>query len=126
VPDPITYAEQNRVFVLRHEKSGIDVDLSIGGLPFEIEAFRRARRVKINRLTIRIATVEDLIIMKAVANRRQDQSDIAQLMDDAESLDYEYIRFHLDDIAAILELPDLYTTIDGLLREHRKGRRRRE
>ena len=47
-------------------------------------------------------------------------------MDDAESLDYEYIRFHLDDIAAILEMPDLYTTIDGLLREHRKGRRRRE
>ena len=42
VPDPITYAEQNRVFVLRHEKSGIDVDLSIGGLPFEIEAFRRS------------------------------------------------------------------------------------
>ena len=47
-------------------------------------------------------------------------------LDDADNLDYEYIRFHLDDIAAILEMPDLYTTIDGLLREHRKGRRRRE
>ncbi|HWR73909.1 MAG TPA: hypothetical protein VN604_12125, partial [Nitrospirota bacterium] len=36
------FARSNRVLLLRHDPSGIDVDIAFGGLPFEEEAIQRA------------------------------------------------------------------------------------
>lgn len=44
-PDAAAFARSNRVFLLRHARSGVDVGLSAGSLGFEQEIVRKARRV---------------------------------------------------------------------------------
>ena len=43
LPDVEEFAQRNRVILLRHEESGIDVDISLGLLPFEVEAVERSQ-----------------------------------------------------------------------------------
>ena len=69
IVDPLPFARQNRVFLLHHGRSGFDVDLSLGALPFELEALARVQKKKVGRLSVPVPTYEDLIVMKAVANR---------------------------------------------------------
>lgn len=64
VPDLISFARETRMILLTHNSSQIDVDLSIAGTQFEIEAIRRARPVKVGRLTVPLVTAEDLIVFK--------------------------------------------------------------
>jgi hypothetical protein len=58
------FARRSRVVLLRHEASGIDVDISLGVLPFEIEAVERSHEHQAGALRIRLPTPEDLIILK--------------------------------------------------------------
>lgn len=119
----LAFARESRVFLLRHAPTDTRIDLSIGALPFEEEALRRAIRVKYGRLSIPIATVEDLMIMKAVAGRDQDRMDIIRIIQDFENLDLEYIRGHLKNFATILDTPEVLTTVEHLLAtSKRKGR----
>ena len=43
IPDVIHFAQQSRVVLLKHEASSINVDVSLGLLPFEVEAVERSR-----------------------------------------------------------------------------------
>src|SRR5581483_9368379 len=80
VPDALTFAREARVLLLRHAPTGIDVDVALGSLPFEEEALRRARAVRVARVSVPLPTPEDLIIMKAVAHRERDLLDIDGLL----------------------------------------------
>jgi len=42
VADAIAFAKVSRVLLLKHEPSGIEIDLSLAGLPFEREVIERA------------------------------------------------------------------------------------
>ena len=74
------FARRNRVVLLRHEASGIGVDVSLGMLPFEEEAVAHGAVQRIGDVDLRLPTVEDLIILKAVANRPKDLLDIAGIV----------------------------------------------
>jgi hypothetical protein len=126
LPAPLDFARANRVFLLHHQSSGTEVDLSLGTLPFEIEALQRAKRVKVGRLSVPIATAEDLIVLKAVANRPQDWIDIEGILRATEDLDEAYIRRHVGQFAGIVERPDFYAQIDQALREHKQRRKRKK
>jgi hypothetical protein len=77
--DALAFASQSRVLLIRHPRSGIDLDISFGALPFEEEAIGRASLVNIQGVKIPLPTPEDLIILKAVAHRPRDFEDIAGL-----------------------------------------------
>lgn len=67
-----------QVFSLWHS-SGLEVDVFIENpFPFA-EAFERARRVAIGGREVRIAAIDDLIVMKRAAGRTKDQEDIRAL-----------------------------------------------
>ena len=55
------------------------MDIAIGQLPFEEELLRRFQVTTVGRLHVPLPTPEDLIVLKAVANRPQDLADIAEL-----------------------------------------------
>jgi hypothetical protein len=74
------FAQANQVLLLRHEPSGIDVDLSIAWLPFELDALAASEPLDIAGARVAVARPEDLIIYKAVAFRSQDQQDIERLL----------------------------------------------
>jgi len=76
ISDPFDFARKSRMLLLRHNPSGIDIDLSLGILPFEIEMVDRSKMVEIGAIKLRLPTPEDLIILKAFAHRPKDILDI--------------------------------------------------
>jgi len=72
IDDPVAYAHRVRVFLLRHEKSSLDFDLIVAGIPFEEEILSRVRKIKVGRSAYPVPTPEDFIILKAIANRPKD------------------------------------------------------
>jgi tetratricopeptide (TPR) repeat protein len=69
--DAVNFARRARVLLVRHQNSGVDVDVSLGALPFEKEAVARVAVANIGGVRVPLPTPEDLIVMKAVANRPQ-------------------------------------------------------
>lgn len=102
--------------MLRHTKSGINIDISLGMLPFEIEAVERSRLHKIASMSIRLPTPEDLIILKSVAHRPKDMLDIEAIVHVSEQLDVARISYWVKQFAALLEAPELWDDVDKLLR----------
>lgn len=106
------FARENRVFLIRHSPSGIDVDISLGALPFEEEAIRRAVEKRIKGIRIYLPTPEDLIIMKAVAHRPRDLADIESILDAHPDLDLKRVRRWVKEFAKSLEMPEILDDLE--------------
>jgi hypothetical protein len=111
IPDPVAYAKENRILLVHHTKSGIDVDLSIAGHPYETQLLERSREAKIGRLLLPVPSPEDLIILKAIANRDQDKKDIEGIMDRWPDLDHDFIQKIVDEFAAIIDSSEISADI---------------
>ena len=117
IANAVEFARRNRVMLLRHEASGIDVDISLGLLPFEIEAVERSKEYQAGALRIRLPTPEDLIILKAVAHRPKDMIDIEAVIAAQEHIDTARIAFWVRQFAELLEVPEIWTDLEKLLRK---------
>jgi hypothetical protein len=107
------------VLLLRHEPSGIHVDVTMAGLPFEEEAIRRGRSRPTRGVPVPIPlpTPEDLVIMKAVAHRPRDIADIEGILDLHPGIDKARVRRCVADFAELLEAPELVADLERLLEE---------
>jgi hypothetical protein len=115
--DAERFARQNRVLLLRHTASAINVDVSLGMLPFEVEAVERAVIHEVGSLKLRLPTPEDLIILKAVAHRPKDLLDIQALIGAHPKLDRRRIQDRVQQFAEALDMPELWADISGWLRD---------
>jgi len=115
ISDPIKFALKSRVLLLQHNQTKIDVDISLGALPFEQEMIERAVEFTTPELTIQVATPEDLIITKAVAHRKRDLLDIDNLVSVYPNLDLVRIRHWVGQFAEVLEAPELISDLENLL-----------
>lgn len=115
IPDAEAFARHSRVVLLRHAETGVEVDLSLGTLPFEVEMVERAGILQVGGLAVRLPTPEDLIIMKAVAHRPRDLEDIRNLVDVYPDLDRKRIRSWVEQFAEALEMPELWDDVAPLL-----------
>ncbi len=115
--NPEEFARHNRVVLLRHNQSGVDVDISLGMLPFEVEMVERSKLHQVDSLQIRLPTPEDLIIMKAIAHRPKDMTDIEAIIISHPKLDQKRIEFWVEQFAEVLETPELWTDVARLLRK---------
>ncbi len=115
ITNAIEFAQKNRVLLLKHEASGVNIDLSLGILPFEIEALSRGKVFKTGKLTFQLPTPEDLIIMKAVAHRPIDLEDIRSVLEVNPNLDFKRIKYWVKEFAKILETPEIFDDLKKLL-----------
>jgi nucleotidyltransferase DUF2204 len=120
IEEAVAFARGSRVFLLRHTATGVDVDVSVGALPFEEEAILRARRVAFAGGEIPFATPEDLIIMKIVASRPQDLADIDVLARANPDVDLDRVRRYTRAFAEVLEVPELVDVLERLLSRSRR------
>lgn len=111
ISDVEAFARQNRVLLLRHEESGINVDISLGVLPLEEEAVARSCVHQVGSVAIRLPTPEDLIILKAVAHRPKDLLDIQGIIEAHPDLDRERIQYWVGEFARALDMPELWEDI---------------
>jgi len=67
--------------VLLENTDKIAIDISLGGMPFELEAYEKSVLIPIgNKGSLRIISAEDLIIMKAFAARPHDWEDVRTII----------------------------------------------
>lgn len=115
LPDVVEFAQRSRVVLLEHQATGINVDISLGLLPFEIEAVERSQTLQIGTIKVRLPTPEDLIILKAVAHRPKDLLDIAAIVAANPNLDKHRVAFWVSQFADLLETPELWLEVKKLL-----------
>jgi hypothetical protein len=75
VSDVPAFLRQTFVLPARDVDSGIRIDFVFSLSPFERDAIRRAVKVNLDGVEVRIVSVEDLIIQKIVAGRPRDLAD---------------------------------------------------
>jgi len=120
--DALTFARETRVLLLRHQASGIDVDVVFGGLLFEKEAVARSTWVELCGVRLPLPLPEDLIVMKAVAHRPQDLADIEAILAAHPKIKTRRVRRWVREFAAALEMPEILTDLEALLAQRRKRR----
>ncbi|MCC6500265.1 MAG: nucleotidyl transferase AbiEii/AbiGii toxin family protein [Anaerolineales bacterium] len=115
--DVANFAKRSRVLLMRHKKSGINIDISLGILPFEIEVVERSVKHDAGAVRVRLPTPEDLIIMKAIARRPKDLVDIGEIQANNPNLDLARIKYWVEEFAKVLESPELWGEIEAILKE---------
>lgn len=115
--DAAEFAKRSRVLLLRHNESGINIDISLGILPFEEEVVNRSVLHNVGTLSVRLPTPEDLIILKAVAHRPKDLLDIREIVLNNPDLDVSRIQHWVREFAKLLEAPELWGQIEKILKQ---------
>lgn len=110
------FAKKNRVLPLIHTSTNIEIDISMGIMPFEIELVERASEKSFSSLSVRLPTPEDLIIMKAIAHRPKDLEDIRTIADKNPNLDIKRIEKWVLDFSELMETPDLWKQVEAILK----------
>ena len=110
------FARKSHVLVLEHSASKVGIDISLGMLPFEYEMVERSTLRQAGAVAVRLPTPEDLIILKAIAHRAKDLIDIQSICESNPHLDLARIERWVKSFAEVLDLPDLWTEIEGLVK----------
>lgn len=106
------FALQHRV-VLLQSRSGIGIDISLAGLPFEESVVARASDFQfLPDVSLHTCSAEDLIVYKAFANRSRDWADIEGiLIRQGKMLDWDYIGRQLKPLVELKEEPEICETL---------------
>ncbi len=123
VEEPLDFARRSRVLLLRHAESGVDIDIILGRLAYEEEAIARSELHDIGGLRVKLPQVEDLMIMKAIAQRAQDLRDIEGLLDVHPDADIERVHQWVREFATAMTMPEVLEGFEKLLAQ-RKSRRK--
>jgi hypothetical protein len=119
----LTFAHQARVLLVRHETSGIDIDIAFGALPFEEEAVARTVWHDVGGVRIPLPLPEDLLIMKAIAHRPRDMADIESILDAQPKLDLPRVRRWVREFSTALNTPELLRDFNALVTRWRKRKK---
>ncbi len=108
VPEPLAFALANRVLLLQ-ARSGVGIDVALGGMPFEESAVARATPYEFAPGIFLLTTsAEDLIVMKAFAARPKDWVDVEGIViRQGEAIDWNYIEHHLQPLVTVKEEPEI-------------------
>ena len=115
IKNALPFARENRVLLLRHRKSGVDIDISFGNLPFEEESVKRRIFQKVGLLQIPLPTPEDIIIMKMVAHRPQDMVDVKTILQTHPGLDRKRIQKWVKEFSLALEDPGILSDLRKMM-----------
>jgi Nucleotidyl transferase of unknown function (DUF2204) len=110
------FASKSRVLLLKYIPTKTEIDISLGVLLFEEEMVERSSVKSFAKLSARLPTPEDLIIMKAIAHRPKDLEDIRTIVDSNPKLDLKRIEHWVKSFAEVLEMPDLWKQIEEILK----------
>ena len=121
--DALAFAQKNRVLLVRHRQSGIDIDIVFGSLLFEKEAVARATWMELGGVRVPLPLPEDLIIMKAVAHRPQDLADIEAILAAHPKLNLRRVRRWVREFAAALSMPEILSDLEALLFKPKKRKK---
>ena len=116
VKDVEAFIRRGQILQLRHEPSGTGLDVSLGWLPYELEAMETADRLDLHGVTVPVARPEDLVVYKAVAWRLLDQADVETLVRlHCHTIDLDRVRDLVAQFAEVLEVPERVAELDRVI-----------
>lgn len=89
------------------EGHSIDVDLFVAERPFQKELLRRRRREIAEGRGTWLVSPEDLVLLKLIANRPRDQSDISSILFTMGQLDETYLRRWAEELKVTNQLEEV-------------------
>ena len=115
IPDAAEFAHRSRVLLLRSER-GIPIDISLGALPFEERVVERATIYRfLDNVRLNTCSAEDLIVLKAFADRSRDWSDIeGVLLRSGHRLAWETVETELPPLCDAKEAPHVMPRLEAL------------
>jgi hypothetical protein len=91
-PDAPDVVRSAFLLPLRHKETGIKVDLALGLTGLERQLLDRAEGLRLGGLSIPVATAEDLILLKVIAERPRDIEDVRRIVArQGAKLDWPYL-----------------------------------
>lgn len=97
--------------------SGIDFDISLAALPFEKEMIHRSRLIEyLPGIEPRVCSAEDLVVLKAFANRQRDWEDVSSIVErqGTENLKWDEILTSLSPLVELKEEPQILERLTSL------------
>jgi hypothetical protein len=113
IEDAAEFARTRRVLLLK-ARSGVGLDIALGGLPFEEAVVDRSSLFTFPPdVQLRTCSAEDLVVFKAFAARAKDWVDVEGiLIRQASTLDWSYIRSQLEPLAELKEAPEILEQLE--------------
>jgi len=96
------FVKKTMVLPVRDEPSGVNIDFIFSFSPYERQAIQRAKPVKIGKVGVKFAALEDIIIHKIIAGRARDIEDIKTIILKNPSFDMPYILKWLQEFDSAL------------------------
>ncbi|UCD28075.1 MAG: nucleotidyl transferase AbiEii/AbiGii toxin family protein [Planctomycetota bacterium] len=115
IPNAREFALQNRVLLLITDDR-IPLDIALAGFPFEELVIQRATDFQfLKNVKLRTCSAEDLIVLKAFADRSRDWADIETiLIRQTGSLDRDYIADQLAPLCDLKKEPQILKKLNQL------------
>lgn len=111
------FARETMVLPALDEHTGIRVDFIFSYTPYETEAIKRARKIKIIDQEVNFTSPEDLIIHKIFAGRPRDIEDVRTVLLKNPDVDIQYIRGWLKEFDESSDERKFLKTFDGIITE---------
>jgi hypothetical protein len=113
IDDAPAFARVNRVLLLR-AASGVGLDIALGGVPFEVAVVERSSPFTFPPdVVLRTCSAEDLIVLKAFADRPKDWVDVdGIIIRQATRLDWDYVRSQLAPLAELKDAPEILQRLE--------------
>ncbi len=115
MPDAASFAVHHRVLLL-HASNGTPIDVGLAAFPNEERIISRATRFKFAEgTTLTTISAEDLIVMKSLAGRPNDWSDVrGVIVAQGSKLDWSYIVASLEELAELAPIPEVLEKLERL------------
>jgi hypothetical protein len=109
------FALKNRVLLL-YASNDVPVDISLSGMPFEIEMIEHSTLFEFhNKCSLITCSAEDLVILKAFADRTKDWMDVESIiLRHGKKLDKKYIKDQLTFLCELKESPEIVKKLEDL------------
>jgi hypothetical protein len=109
------FARERRVLLLKSNR-GVGLDIALAALPFEESVIKRSSLFRYPpNFDLRTCSAEDLIVLKAFANRFQDWADIEGIMArQSEKLDWSHIVTELKPLVELKEAPQIMDQLNKM------------
>jgi hypothetical protein len=117
------FVARTRVFPFTHSRTGLALDVVLGGPGLEEEFLRTARQVDVGGITVPVIAPEELIVTKVLAGRPKDLDDVRGILAaQGAALDLERVRGLLRALEAAIDQSDLLPCLEEQVRVVRSRR----
>jgi predicted nucleotidyltransferase len=111
------FVQETYVLPVQDASTGIRIDFIFSYTPYEEQAIKRAKRVRLGKVDAQFASVEDVIIHKIFSGRPRDMEDVRNIMVKNSDMDRGYIRKWLQEFDRTVDGSRFTDSFEKILQE---------